>query len=251
MGRARSVLSPQSSVLSIRDTVAWLTLPSPLIDVALAQRICDAVEEVEHDQTVRVAVVRNAGSDFGRGVDDPGAWQSRHDWVAAVARLSMPVLAAVTGAAVAEGCELALACDIRLADARASFALPQLVEGHLPRHGATQRLPRLIGRTRALELLLSGRRVSGREAQRIGLVSRVTAAGRLDAALRETVESLLAKGPIALRLAKEAVTRGVDLALEQGIRFEQDLYVLLQTTADRGEGVRAFLAKRRPRFRGR
>jgi enoyl-CoA hydratase/carnithine racemase len=217
----------------------------------LAQRICDAVEEVEHDETVRIVVVRNTGSDFGRGVEDPGAWQSRHDWVAAIGCLSVPVVAAVTGATVAEGCELVLACDLRLADARASFALPQLVEGRLPRHGATQRLPRLIGRTRALELLLSGRRVNGREAERIGLVSRVTAPGGLDAVLRDTVESLRAKAPIALRLAKEAVTRGVDLTLEQGIRFEQDLYVLLQTTADRAEGVRAFLAKRRPRFRGR
>lgn len=231
--------------------VAWLTLPAPRIDAALAQRLCDAVEAIEHDESVRVVVVRNAGRDFGLGVEAGGEWEARHDWVAAVGRLTVPVVAAVGGAAVAEGCELALACDLRLADARARFALPQVGEGRLPSHGATQRLPRLIGRTRALDILLSGRQVGAREAERIGLASRVAPVGRLDALVRETVAGLINKGPIALRLAKEAVNRGVDLTLEQGVRFEQDLYVLLQTTADRAEGVGAFLARRRPRFRGR
>jgi enoyl-CoA hydratase/carnithine racemase len=242
---------PYRSVLRIQQGVAWLTLPTARVDAALAQRVCDAAETIEHDESVCVVVVRNAGRDFGVGVDAPGEWEARHDWVAAVGRLTMPVIAAVRGAAVGEGCELALACDLRLADARAWFALPQVGEGRLPSHGATQRLPRLIGRTRALDLLLGGRRIGAREAQRLGLVSQVAPAGRLDALVRRTVATLAGKAPIALRLAKEAVSRGVDLTLEQGVRFEQDLYVLLQTTADRAEGVRAFLAKRPPRFRGR
>jgi enoyl-CoA hydratase len=156
----------------------------------------------------------------------------------------------VNGDAIAEGCELALACDLRLAAAAARFALPQLTEGRLPSHGGTQRLPRLIGRTRALELLLSGRRVGAREAEAIGLVNRVLPTRSFAAALRRAVTALAAKGPLALRLAKEAVSRAPDLTFEQGVRLEQDLYVLLQTTADRAEGVRAFLARRTPRFRG-
>jgi enoyl-CoA hydratase/carnithine racemase len=155
----------------------------------------------------------------------------------------------VAGEALAEGAELALACDLQILSASAGMGFPHLHEGRLPRHGATQRLPRAVGRTRALELLLSGRRVGAREAARIGLVSHVAPAARFDATLRGIVTSLLAKGPLALRLAKEAVVKGADLTLDQGIRLEQDLYVLLQTTADRAEGIEAFLRKRRPRYR--
>jgi enoyl-CoA hydratase/carnithine racemase len=149
---------------------------------------------------------------------------------------------------VAEGAELALAADIRIAAVRAWLAFPQIGESRLPRHGATQRLPRIVGRARAMDMLLTGRRIGAREAQRIGLVSLVTP--QLAAAARGLVAELAAKGPIALRLAKEAVLGSGDLTLDQGIRLEQDLYVLLQTTRDRAAGVRAFLAKRRPRFRG-
>jgi enoyl-CoA hydratase len=247
--RARPVLSRQSSVLRVGDGVARLILPQARIDVGLAQALCAAVERIELDESVRVALLATAGRDFCLGVADRGDWEQRHDWVAAIGRLTVPVVAAIGGDAIAEGCELALACDLRIAAAGARLALPQLADGRLPSHGATQRLPRLIGRTRALDLLLSGRRVGGSEAARIGLVSRLVPAGRLDAAVRDTVQTLCARGPVALRLAKEAVNRGVDLTLEQGIRFEQDLYVLLQTTTDRAAGVRAFLQKRRPRFR--
>jgi enoyl-CoA hydratase/carnithine racemase len=112
-------------------------------------------------------------------------------------------------------------------------------------------LPRLIGRTRALDMLLSGRRVGATEAASFGLVSRVVTAARLDTAVEDEVALLRSKAPIALRLAKEAVQKGFDMTLEQGMRLEQDLYVLLQTTADRAEGVRAFLRKRRPKFKRR
>jgi hypothetical protein len=170
--------------------------------------------------------------------------------VAAIGALTRPVLAVVNGDAVAEGCELALACDLRIAFSGARFSLPQISEGRLPAHGATQRLPRIIGRMRAMEMLLTGRFMTAREALNIGLVSRVAARAQLATVVREEVESLRNKGAIALRLAKDAVVKGLDLTLEQGIRLEQDLYVLLQTTADRQEGIQAFLEKRKPRFRG-
>jgi enoyl-CoA hydratase len=242
--------SPRSPVLTVARGVAWLTLPGARVDRAAAQALCDAAEAIAFDESVCVAVVRGRGRRFCIGVEDGGDWESRHDWVAAVGSLTVPVVAAIAGDALAEGAELALACDLQIASAAAGMGFAHLVEGRLPRHGGTQRLPRVVGRARALELLLSGRRVGAREAERIGLVSYVAPAAGFDTALRALIEALRAKGPIALRLAKEAVRTGSDLTLEQGIRLEQDLYVLLQTTADRAEGVRAFLGKRSPRFRG-
>jgi enoyl-CoA hydratase len=168
-----------------------------------------------------------------------------------VARLTRPVIAAIQGDAVAEGLELALACDLRVVSDRAHFAMPQMTAGRLPAHGGTQRLPRVIGRTRALDLLLTGRTLDAREAESFGLVSRVAPHDDLQATLAATLAAVKDKGPIALRYAKEAVLKGNDLTLDQGIRLEEDLYVLLQTTQDRAEGVRAFLQKRKPVFRGK
>ena len=239
-----------SSLLQVVDGVAWLTLPREHVDQATAQAVCSAAEQIAFDESIRVAVVQGRGRRFCVGSENSGVWETAHDWVAAVGALIVPVVAAVAGDALGEGAELLLACDLQVASARARIGFPQVVEGRLPGHGATQRLPRAVGRMRALDLLLSGRRVGAREAERIGLVSHVVPAAQLDAAVRALVAALCAKGPVALRLAKESVRTGSDLTLDQGIRLEQDLYVLLQTTADRAEGVRAFLGKRRPKFRG-
>jgi enoyl-CoA hydratase/carnithine racemase len=240
----------RSSLLHVDDGVAWLSLPRERVDQAIAQAVCDAAEQIAFDESIRVAVVQGRGRRFCVGIEDGGAWETAHDWVEAVAALSVPVIAALAGDALAEGAELALACDLQVASAGARIGFPQVVEGRLPGHGATQRLPRAVGRMRGLDLLLSGRRVGAREAQRIGLISHVVPAAQLDATLRALTKALCAKGPVALRLAKEAVRKGSELTLDQGIRLEQDLYVLLQTTADRAEGVRAFLRKRKPTFRG-
>lgn len=237
--------------VAVEREVAWITLTKLRVDQQVAQALCDTAEEIELDDGIALVVVRGTGRSFCLGVDDDGAWQERFDWVQAIASLTSPVVAALNGDAVAEGCELALACDLRYAAASAGFRLPQVVEGALPRHGATQRLPRIVGRARAMEILFSGRRVGAREAAAIGLVSGCAAAGRLPAMIRSEVSALRAKGPIALRFAKEAVGKSLDMTLDQGMRLEQDLYVLLQTTRDRSEGVGAFLAKRRPRFRGK
>jgi enoyl-CoA hydratase/carnithine racemase len=238
-------------VLRVDGGVATVTLPGDRIDAPAAQALCGAAEAIAFDESVRVTVVRGGARTFCAGVSGPGEWQSAHDWVAAIASLSTPVIAALGGDAVGEGAELALACDLRIAVATARLAFPFLGEGRFPRHGATQRLPRAVGRLRALDLLLSGRRIGAREAARIGLVSHVVPRAQLERTVRAMTAALCANGPIALRLAKEAVLAGSDLTLAQGIRLEQDLYVLLQTTADRREGVEAFLSKRRPTFRGR
>ncbi|MBX3024461.1 enoyl-CoA hydratase/isomerase family protein [bacterium] len=231
---------------AVRDGIASMALLRPRVDLRVAQDLCAAAERIAFDPDVRVAVLEGPRNGFCLGVEDEReGWP---DWVGAVAGLAVPVIAIVAGAAVGAGAELALAADLRIAGPRAAFAFPHLAAGALPRHGATQRLPRIVGRTRAMELLLTGRRVGAREAQRIGLVTQVSP--QPATAARAVAAELCAKGPIALRLAKEAVRASGDLPLAAGVRLEQDLYVLLQTTADRAEGVRAFLRKRRPRFRG-
>ncbi len=219
------------------------------IDLATAQELCAVADDIQHDETIRVVLLESGGASFCQGVEGSSpSWSI--DWVEAVAALPCPTVCVVQGDAIAEGMELALACDIRLASRRASFAMPQIGEGRLPQHGGSQRLPRLIGRGRALDLLLSGRRVDAREALAMGLVTRTAEHTRLRQTARALIADLARKGPLALRYAKEAVWKGSDMSLDQGIRLEEDLYVLLQTSSDRREGVRAFLEKRKPRFRG-
>jgi enoyl-CoA hydratase len=171
--------------------------------------------------------------------------------VESIAVLSKPTLAIVDGVAADEGMELALATDLRVAARAAHFTMDQLGRGRMPRFGGTQRLPRLIGAAQALKMLLTGAAIDGSEAMRLGLVTYVaTGRAALERVAGEVVRAVTSRGPVAARLAKEAVRKGCDLTLDQGIRLEEDLYALLQTTADRAEGVRAFLDKRKPLFRG-
>ena len=239
---------------SVRDGIARIVLNRPRdgnrIDQGAAQALCDAAEAIELDDTVVIVVLSGAGGRFCLGVESDGPWRQQHDWVAAIARLTRPVLAAIDGDALAEGFELALACDLRIASDRSRFALPQIPDGHLPQHGATQRLPRIVGRMRALDLLLSGREIRAREAEGMAIVMRTVPTKRFAEVVEEEIAALCARGPIAMRLAKEAVLKSLDLTLDQGLRLEQDLYALLQTTSDRAEGVRAFIDKRKPRFSG-
>ncbi|MFQ5666943.1 MAG: enoyl-CoA hydratase/isomerase family protein [Candidatus Binatia bacterium] len=245
---------PRPLSLKVADGVAWLRLERPeagnRITQRLAQALSDAAAEIELDEAVVAVVLAAAGRSFCLGIEDGGTWERRIDWAGAIGRLTRPVIAALQGDAFAEGLELALCCDLRIASDRARFAMPQLRMGRLPSHGGTQRLPRIVGRMRALDLLLTGRTLDATEAYAIGLASRVVPHTSFPGVLKQIVAALRAKGPIALRYAKEAVLKGSDLTLDQGIRLEEDLYVLLQTTRDRREGVAAFLKKRKPVFRG-
>lgn len=208
----------------------------------MAAAFAEACEACE-DDSVWVVRLDHQGADFCLGVEGEPT-----DFVAALARVTRPVVASIRGGAVAEGCELALAADLRVVGPRARFALPQVSRGALPRFGGTQRLPRVIGAPRALAAILLGDPVSARESVAIGLASRSSASP--DRAADALATKLLARGPIALRFGKEAVRRAADLPLDDGARFEHDLYALLQTTKDRTEGVRAFLDKRKAKFRG-
>ncbi|HEY2385659.1 MAG TPA: enoyl-CoA hydratase-related protein, partial [Candidatus Binatia bacterium] len=169
--------------------------------------------------------------------------------VAALADLRKPTVAGIAGGARGIGLEVALACDLRVAADGATFALP-LAAG-LPFCGGTQRLPRVVGRARALDMMLTGRVVGAAEALAWGLVVRTAPAAALPETAAALVRDVLAGAPLALPLLKEALLAAQDLPLAEGLRLEEDLYALLQTSADRGEGVRAFLARRTPRFSGR
>jgi len=216
----------------------------------MAGRLVELAEEVEDDADALMLVIRGAGGNFCAGFDDD-VDSTVPVVVESIAVLSKPTLAIIDGVAADEGMELALATDLRVAARSARFTMGQLGRGRMPRFGGTQRLPRLIGVAQALRMLLTGAAIEGSEAMRLGLVT-YGASGRaaLDRVAGEVVRAVTSRGPVAARLAKEAVRKGCDLTLDQGIRLEEDLYALLQTTADRAEGVRAFLDKRKPLFRG-
>jgi enoyl-CoA hydratase len=162
-----------------------------------------------------------------------------------------PVIAAVNGYAFGGGCELSLACHIRLASENAVFGLPEVSLGIIPGYGGTQRLPRLVGTGRALEIVLSGRRVKADEAERIGLVNRVVPREQLLDEAIKLAEAILKNGPLAVSAALEAVVRGQDLPLDQGLRFESGRFGILAASEDMHEGLKAFLDKRPPAFRSR
>jgi enoyl-CoA hydratase/carnithine racemase len=211
---------------------------------------CAAAEDAEG---APVVVLAARGPTFSAGLPRGCRWPDSHwdDGVRAVAALTKPVVAALHGEVVGWGLALALACDLRIAASNAVLALSSPRRGELPGGGVLQRLARMVGQARALEMALVGTRLTAGQAASWGLVGEVVDAARLDGAVEASARALAARGPLALKLAKEAVLAGLDLPLAEGIRLEEDLYVLLQTTEDRREGVRAFLERRTPRFSGR
>ena len=215
--------------------VARLTLHGVLDERALA----DACGALADDAEVRTVVVTGAA----------GEVDVAHDPFECVAALPMPVVAAVSGEVSGGTLALALAADIRIAGEGARFGVPEVAQGRLPAPGTIARLVRLVGPGDAARLVLTGDAIDAAEALRIGLVSEVA----LDAVTRadEIAQRIAERGPIAVRYAKEAVSRGLEMALEQALRFETDLTVILQATEDRAEGVRAFLDKQQPKFKGK
>ncbi|HEY6418898.1 MAG TPA: enoyl-CoA hydratase-related protein [Candidatus Binataceae bacterium] len=204
-------------------------------------------EQVEDDGTARMLAITGSGAAFCTGFE--ADVDSR--LVESLAVISKPTVAILNGDAIDAGLELAMAADIRVAIASARLAITDLSRAVMPHFGATQRLPRLAGASNALRMLLTGAAIDGREAMRIGLVTYLAGSRReLAGTAGRVAQAILSRGPLAARLVKDAVLKGYDMTLEQGVRLEEDLYALLQTTADRAEGVKAFLEKRKPLFRG-
>jgi len=168
-----------------------------------------------------------------------------------IENLGKPVVAAVNGFALGGGCETAMACTIRIASEKAKFGQPEVTLGLLPGGGGTQRLPRLVGKGRALQLILSGEIISAQEAYRIGLVNEVVPPAELIPRAEAILHRILANAPIAIRLSLEAVNKGVETSQDEGLALEASFFGLCAGTEDKKEGTTAFLAKRAPQFQGR
>ncbi|HKD18907.1 MAG TPA: enoyl-CoA hydratase-related protein [Thermoanaerobaculia bacterium] len=222
-----------------------------------------AIDQARSDEAVGVVVVTGSGEkSFIAGADilelsklSPlgGRDHSRKGQavVAKLENLGKPVIAAVNGYALGGGCELALACTIRIASENARFGQPEVKLGIIPGYGGSQRLARIVGEGRAMQLCLTAEQIDAAEAYRIGLVNKVVPAGQALAAAKEMAKAILANGPIACRLVLEAVRRGLEMPLSEGLVFESTLFGLCASTADMKEGMGAFLEKRPARFTGR
>jgi len=236
-----------------KGQICYITLNRPQIGNAInnqmTMELADVCQTINQDGDINVVILKGAGDAFSTG-SDPQEWEAGCDAPLSIASMERVTIAAIDGDALGEGLELALACDIRIASERASFCLPHTAYGLIPGGGGTQRLPRLVGKGKALEMILTAEPIDAQEALRIGLVSKVVLPAQLLSEAEGWAEKITAHSPIALRYAKEAVNKGLDFTLEQGLRLEADLYFLIQTTEDRMEGIRAFKEKRSPRFKG-
>ena len=251
----------------VSDAIATVTLNRPDVHNAMNEtmrrELTRCFDALATDDTVKVVVVTGAGPRaFSAGADIrefvaplvPVQFREqrrRVDFRQAMERCGQPILAAMNGFAFGGGLELALACDIRIAAADVQMGLTEINLAIIPGGGGTQRLPRLIGRGKALEMILTGARIPADEALSIGLIERVVPTGEALKAATELARVIAAKAPVALRYAKEAVVKGLELPLADGLRLEGDLSTLLRTTEDRVEGAKAFLEKRAPRWTGK
>jgi len=255
----------ENLALHIADGIARLRLTRPdrgnAIDARTLRELADACEAIGAAEGVVVVLIEADGADFCTGWeaatrDDIASRRGRVEEAAVVdpfgplAALPVPVVAAVQGKVCSGGLELALCCDLRIAAEDARFSIPDVVERRMPLAGGTQRLPRVVGRGVATAMLLLGQELDAVAALRCGLVSRVVPREALSEEADAVARTIASRGPLALRYAKEAVQRGIELPLEQALRYEADISTILQSTRDRAEGVRAFFEKREPRFKG-
>jgi enoyl-CoA hydratase len=255
----------QFLLVDVADRIATVTINRPdklnALNDVLVGELGAAFDELGKHESVGVIVLTGAGRAFVAGADIAGLAENSagemHRLSSAgqlvfrrIERLGKPVIAAVNGFAFGGGCELALACHLRIASEQARFGLPEVKLGLIPGYGGTQRLPRLIGRGRALQLILTGDPIDGAEAFRIGLVNAVVDHAALTDASRSMALTMLKNGPLALAAALEAVDGGLDRGLDDALTLEAKLFAQLGHTADMREGTRAFLEKRPAVFRG-
>jgi enoyl-CoA hydratase len=252
-------------LLEISDRIATVTINRPdklnALNDDVMLEISKVIDELAADGSVGAIIFTGAGRAFVAGADISRLAVAQAGDLEKFARvgqgvfrrielLSKPVIAAVNGFALGGGCELALACHVRVASTLARFGLPEVKLGLIPGYGGTQRLPRLIGRGAALQMILTGDTIDGTEAARLGLANVVVEPDALLAAARALASTMLRNAPIAIARAIEAVDVGLDATLEDGLRLEARLFGSLESTADMREGTSAFLEKRPPRFRG-
>ena len=245
-------MSYRTIVYEKKGFVGTITLNCPdsgnAITAHLSHEFADVCASITADEEVRAVIITGAGKHFCLG---SSAEKSPAQIVNAIINLDRIVIAAINGDVLGQGLELALACDLRVAADIAHFGLPQITSGIIPWDGGTQLLPRIIGRGRATEMILTGETIDATRACEMGLVNKVVALQELMPEVTKIANELASRGPTSLRFAKEAICKGLELTLEQGLHLEYDLYSLLQTTQDRVEGIRAFQDRRAPEFKGK
>jgi enoyl-CoA hydratase len=253
-------------LFELTDGIARITVNRPdklnALNAIVIAELGDAVTRIETDSAVRGVILTGAGTKaFVAGADiaeltEQGAAGGRARALVGqqvfrrLERCGKPVIAAVNGFALGGGCELAMACHLRVASDQARFGQPEVKLGIAPGYGGTVRLPRLVGKGRALELLLTGEMIDAPEALRIGLVNRVVPADRLLTEAEAMLRTILTNGPLAIRACLEAVDNGLDMTVDQALLLEASYFGLLSATEDMREGTQAFIEKRKPSFKG-
>ncbi|HEV8266491.1 MAG TPA: enoyl-CoA hydratase-related protein [Gemmatimonadales bacterium] len=257
----------QTLLFELRDGIAFVTINRPdklnALNDQVVTELGHAAERIATEEAIKGAILTGAGPKaFVAGADIGDlAKQGPFDGKARALRgqavlrrletCGKPVIAAINGFALGGGCELALACHIRVASETAKFGQPEVKLGIAPGYGGTQRLPRLVGKGVALQMILGGEMIDAHEAYRIGLVNKVVPPATLLAESEKLLRGILAMGPLAVRLALEAVDRGLDMSLDEGLLLEANHFGLLAGTQDMKEGLSAFLEKRSAKFQGR
>ena len=258
--------SYETLLVEKRGRVAVITInrPSKLNALNIQTRAegAAALDELREDESVRVVVITGAGEKAFVAGADIAEFEGRtsitqrdvmtaRSLFTAVDTFPKPVIAMINGFCLGGGCELALSCDLRVASESARFGQPEINLGIIPGGGGTQRLTRLVGEGKAMELILTGEMIDAQHAYRLGLVNLVVPAADLEAKTLELANRIAEKSPVALRMAKEAVKTAARANLDEGLRREIDLFALCFSSEDKDEGVRAFLEKRKPEFKGR
>jgi enoyl-CoA hydratase len=242
--------------------VVTLNRPQQLnaLSYGLVKDLSLAMQELDRDPEVRVMIVTGGDKVFAAGADikemaDRGPFDERiHERLAfrdQINKISKPVIAAVSGFALGGGCELAMSCDIIIASESARFGQPEVNLGIIPGSGGTQRLTHLLGKHRAMELVLTGDMINAAEAERLGLVNRVVPVELLLEEAKSVAKKIASKPMLAIKAAKEAILKSANASLDEGLEFERKSFYLLFASEDRQEGMKAFLEKRRPEFKGK